>query len=85
MLAHDHFFKRRQVYDKLKDRFYVLFQEPLSNYMDVNSAMGLTCGFDITRFDKEITQARPGESVKDVLLRQWGKKAVAVVEELVRS
>ncbi len=77
--------RKKQLYERFRKQFYSIFNEQLSRFWDVKTPEGLICGFDLVKFDKELIQSEEKESVKDVILRQYGVTALRVIETLIRG
>lgn len=57
--------------------FYSVFKICLGHYFD-----SIT-GFDIVKFDDEVTKSAPNESTKDAVLSKYGQEGVDIIVRLL--
>ena len=54
-------------------------------HVRLNKYMHPVFGFELIRFDDEIIKPKDGESCRDVVEREYGKKAVDLILELIKA
>ena len=69
--------KNRELERRCSQGFFEIFHVTLPQYMN------LVTGFDICKFEKEVTKSPDGMSMEDVIRRDYGDGGVAVIKCLI--
>jgi hypothetical protein len=72
----------RERFKQCRLQFRDIFGRELSDFWDVRTPLGLSLGFDITKFDNEVIKSGK-KAMSAVVLKWWGHAGHELVKKLI--
>lgn len=75
--------RNRKLFRDYAVEFERIFKIKLKTYLDISAPVGLIVGFDIIKFDKDVSTP-DGISCKDHVVALYGERAGEIINQLCR-